>query len=148
MAGLRGPGLRGQLDVRMSITSKRPYLIRAMHEWMLDNNLTPHIVVDARHDGLELPQQHVSDGKLVLNVSMTATRGLTLGNDFLSFEARFAGVSRRLDIPVEAVLGIYARETGQGMIFTEAESNDPGPPDPPDKPAGPQGSRPALKVVK
>ncbi len=93
-----------------------------MHEWMLDNGFTPHLVVDAKRDGVLVPEGHVKDGKIVLNVSPSATRALSLGNDFVTFEARFGGVSQQLAIPVAAVLGIYARETGQGMIFGEDDS--------------------------
>lgn len=127
-----------------ALGSNRPYLIRAMHEWMSDNGLTPHIVVDAAFEGLDLPPEHVSDGKLVLNVSHAATRGLDLANDHLSFEVRFAGVPRYFSIPPEAVLGIYARETGQGMVFAEAGAP---PPEGGDEP-GPRAGRPTLSVVK
>jgi stringent starvation protein B len=131
-------------------TGKRPYLLRAMHEWMLDNDMTPHIVVDATRKDLQVPGGHATDGKLVLNVSPTATRGLHIGNDRVTFETRFGGVSRRLEIPVDAVLGIYARENGQGMIFPD-EDTPPGP-EGPDKPPGGEGpeapKKPALKVVK
>jgi stringent starvation protein B len=115
-----------------------------MHQWMVDNGLTPHIVVDARHEGVKVPEAQIQDGKIVFNVSLSATRGLDLGNEFVSFEARFGGVPMHLDIPVTAVLGIYARETGQGMIFSEDES--PGTP-PPDAPAS-GDKRPKLTVVK
>jgi stringent starvation protein B len=127
-----------------------------MHEWMVDNGFTPHLVVDARNERVQVPKEHVKDGKIVLNVSHSATRGLTLGNDAVSFETRFGGVPRRLEIPVDAVLGIYARETGQGMIFGDDDS-PPGPgapaPDPNSpKPAGPQPGAarkaPKLKVIK
>jgi stringent starvation protein B len=129
-----------------------------MHEWMLDNGFTPHLVVDAKREGVSVPESHVKDGKIVLNVSPSATRALLLGNDRVTFEARFGGVSRQLVIPVAAVLGIYARETGQGMIFSEDDS-EPGPPDgdrpspPPDgdEPTPPPAGgdrRPKLKVVK
>ncbi|HEY5568608.1 MAG TPA: ClpXP protease specificity-enhancing factor [Gammaproteobacteria bacterium] len=125
-------------------TKQRPYLIRAMHEWMIDNGLTPHIVADASVEGLAVPPEHVKDGKIVLNVSYAATRGLTLGNDEIVFEARFNGVALELSVPVPAVLGIYARETGQGMIFSAEDSP---PPDSGGGPAPPAG-RPSLKVVK
>src|SRR5690606_18740896 len=117
----------GDPPVTMSPSPKRPYLLRAMHEWMLDNGLTPHAVVDAQREGLTVPREHVKEGKIVLNLSPAATRSLTLGNELVSFEARFGGVSRQLEIPVSAVLGIYARENGQGMIFTEEDPPDPGP---------------------
>ena len=93
-----------------------------MHEWMLDNGFTPHLVVDAKRDGVRVPEAHVKDGKIVLNVSPSATRALSLGNEFVSFEARFGGVSQQLVVPIAAVLGIYARETGQGMIFGDDDS--------------------------
>jgi stringent starvation protein B len=115
-----------------------------MHEWMADNGFTPHLVVDARREGVRVPEAHVQDGKIVLNVSASATRGLALGNEFVSFEARFGGVSRRLEIPIDAVLGIYARETGQGMIFGEDDSAPPDAPSPGGgPPSGPSGTSPS-----
>jgi stringent starvation protein B len=121
-----------------------------MHEWMVDNGFTPHLVVDAKRDGVQVPVAHVQDGRIILNVSPSATRALTLGNEHVSFEARFSGVSERLSIPVEAVLGIYARETGQGMIFGEEESGPPSPDGnaPAPSPVGGEDRRPKLKVVK
>jgi stringent starvation protein B len=122
-----------------------------MHEWMVDNGFTPHLVVDARRDGVRVPAAHVQDGKIVLNVSLTATRSLSLGNDFVTFEARFGGVSQQLSIPVAAVLGIYARETGQGMVFTDEDSAPPTSPTPaPTAPAPPPkpSGRSKLKIVK
>ena len=122
-----------------------------MHEWMLDNGFTPHLVVDAKREGVRVPEAHVKDGKIILNVSPTATHALVLGNEFVSFGARFGGVSFELVVPVEAVLGIYARETGQGMIFGEDDtpastpaSDESSPPPPP---AG-GGRRAKLKVIK
>jgi stringent starvation protein B len=127
--------------------AQRPYLLRAMHEWMVDNALTPHLVADAEADGLTIPPEHAKDGKIVLNISHAATRGLVLGNEEISFEARFNGVSRHLCIPVDAVLGIYARETGQGMIFS-ADDSEPKPE--PEPPSGGDGGprRPSLKIVR
>ncbi|HEY7671238.1 MAG TPA: ClpXP protease specificity-enhancing factor [Gammaproteobacteria bacterium] len=124
-------------------TKQRPYLIRAMHEWMVDNGLTPHIVADATVNGLKVPSAHIKEGKIVLNVSHSATHGLVLGNDEIAFEARFDGVAQLVSVPVQAVLGIYARETGQGMVFAAEDS--PGPPG--DGPPA-AASRPTLKVVK
>ena len=131
------------------MTPKRPYLLRAMHEWIVDNGLTPHIVVNAEHEGLIAPPGHASDGKLVLNISPAATRGLLLGNDFVSFEARFGGVPRAVQVPIDAVVGIYARENGHGMIFAD-EDGPPSPEGPaPAPPAGGgESRRPTLKVVK
>jgi len=98
--------------------SKRPYLIRAMHEWMGDNVHTPHIVVDAGVDGVTVPQEHVKDGKIILNISETAAHNLKLNNSAISFRARFSGVPFDVWVPMKSVLGVYARETGQGMIFS------------------------------
>jgi stringent starvation protein B len=148
-------------------TLQRPYLLRAMHEWMTDNNLTPHIVIDvsAAHNGL--PIEHAKDGKLVINVSYSATQNLLIGNEVVSCEARFGGVSRHLEVPVLAILGIYARESGQGMVFSsesaaaddETQRPEPsagddapsekGEPEPGgDKPDKPGGSRPQLRIIK
>ena len=127
---------------------QRPYLLRAMHEWMTDNGQTPHAVVDATHAGVDVPSEHVKDGRIVLNLSYTAVRGLELGNDEVAFEARFGGRPRRVRFPVMAVLGIYARETGQGMIFSAeagaaaADQSEPGTP----KPA--PARKPDLKIIK
>ena len=100
-----------------TLKPRRPYLLRALHEWITDSGETPHIVVDAAAEGVIVPRQYVKDGKIVLNVSFSATQMLKLGNDFVSFEARFGGVGFAVQVPVRAILGIYARETGQGMIF-------------------------------
>jgi stringent starvation protein B len=122
-----------------------------MHEWMVDNGFTPHIVVDARREGVQVPEDHIQDDKIVLNVSHSATHNLALGNDAVTFEARFGGRPRRLSVPVAAVLGIYARETGQGMLFGEDDSQPTPPlaPSPtPPSPTPPSDGRPKLKVVK
>lgn len=135
------------------LRSRRPYLLRAMHEWISDNSQTPHIVVDASVQGVEVPRQYVQGGKIILNVSNHATSGLTLGNDIVRFRARFGAATYDVTVPVAAVLGIYARETGQGMIFSEADA--PPPPESPQPPS--DGSptnteskrgKPTLKVVK
>jgi stringent starvation protein B len=98
--------------------SKRPYLVRAMHEWMGDNGHTPHIVVDASVDGVTVPQEHVKEGKIILNISYSAAHNLKLSNDSVSFRARFSGKPFDVWVPVASILGIYAKETGQGMIFS------------------------------
>jgi stringent starvation protein B len=134
------------------IRSRRPYLLRAMHEWITDNQQTPHLVVDASLPGVEVPRQYVQGGKIILNVSMNATSSLTLGNDFVRFRARFGAVTHDVNVPIAAVLGIYARETGQGMIFSEADAPPPQPPSPtgeaPSAGAGEAKRKPTLKVVK
>jgi stringent starvation protein B len=133
------------------LKSRRPYLLRAMHEWISDSGCTPHVVVDAGVTGVEVPRQFVQDGKIVLNLSWSATAQLTLGNDELSFSGRFGGAAMSVRVPVEAVLAIYARETGQGMIFTDDDAPPPGG-EPPEQPAKPEtrspATRPRLKVVK
>jgi stringent starvation protein B len=128
--------------------SKRPYLIRAMHEWMGDNGHTPHIVVDASVDGVCVPVEHVKDGRIILNISETAAHNLKLVNDSVSFRARFSGVPFDVWVPMRSVLGIYARETGQGMIFShDTESESPEPPGV-ENDTESSRSRPHLRVVK
>jgi stringent starvation protein B len=112
---------------------------------MTDNGLTPHIVIDATRPGVTIPEGAANDGKVVLNVSYAATRALQMGNDTIELETRFGGVSRAVSVPVTAVLGIYARETGQGMLFND--DNTP-PPASPDDPPPDGARRPTLKVVK
>jgi len=124
------------------MTSSRPYLLRAIHEWLVDNGLTPQILVDAEAEGVEVPRGHVSDGRIVLNCSPAAVRGLVIDNQRVEFEARFAGVPRHVSIPIGAVLAIAARENGAGMSFAP----EAGAPEPEPEPPG--GRRPALKVVK
>ena len=111
-----------------AMKARRPYLLRAIHEWITDSLCTPHIVVDAGITGVEVPRQFVQDGKIVLNVSWTATANLRMTNDEVSFSGRFGGTSMSVSVPITAVLAIYARETGQGMIFND---DDAGPPTPP-----------------
>lgn len=136
------------------LKSRRPYLLRAMHEWISDNQQTPHIVVDASIEGVEVPRQYVQGGKIILNISLSATSGLSLGNDGVVFRARFGGSTYNVNVPIVAVLGIYARETGQGMIFSEADAPPPpAPQTPPESGPGPgsgevKRSKPTLKVVK
>lgn len=97
--------------------SRRPYLLRAMYEWMVDTRQTPHILVDARQDGVVVPQASVHEGRIVLNIGTSAAHRLVLGNEQVEFDARFGGVSHHVVVPLAAVLAVYARETGQGMMF-------------------------------
>jgi stringent starvation protein B len=99
------------------MTSTRPYLLRALYQWVLDNDCTPHVLIDAGIDGVQVPPSVVKDGQVVLNISPTAVAHLDLGNDELSLNARFGGVSQRVRAPVGAILALYARENGQGMMF-------------------------------
>ena len=117
-----------------------------MHEWMTDNGQTPHLVVDATVDGVDVPASYVKEGRVILNVSWQATQGLKLGNEAIEFSARFGGASHQVRVPGRAVLGIYAKETGQGMLFQDEESGSPPPPAPP--PAAGGGTKPKLRVVK
>ena len=130
------------------MTSNRPYLIRALYEWLVDNNLTPHLLVEAGADDVVVPTQFVEDGKIVLNIGPSAVRYLELGNDGIHFEARFGGSPMQVAFPPKAVLGIYARENGRGMLFPEdqAEATGAAPDDEPEPPTPPV--RPSLKVVK
>lgn len=132
----------------MSMSSSRPYMLRALYEWIVDNSCTPYILVNARATGVEVPQEHVNkEGQIVLNISPTSVVGLDLSEDSVAFSARFGGVPRDLFIPVYAVLGIYARENGQGMVF-DAEPEPPTPPEPPKPDGESDAKRPSLRVVK
>jgi stringent starvation protein B len=118
-----------------------------MHQWITDCGNTPHVIVDAGRDGADVPRAYVKDGKIVLNLSEGATQRLRLGADLVEFDARFAGVIHHVRFPVSAVLGIYARETGEGMVFSEQDLGPQPPTQPPQAEEG--GSRrPQLKVVK
>lgn len=135
------------------MTSTRPYLIRAMYDWIVDNGCTPHLLVDATHAGVAVPQQYVENGVIVLNVTPSAVRGLDLGNEHVSFSARFAGTPHEIRVPIAAVQAIYARENGQGIFLGETEgaaksagatpaaTDDTTPPAKPGKP-------PHLTIVK
>jgi len=129
-------------DAKGMSTSK-PYLLRALYEWIIDNDLTPHIIVDSEAADVHVPGQTAQDGRLVLNVSPMATRTLELGNDAVSFQARFSGASRDIWLPMASILAIYARENGQGMMFAGADGEEPEPPGRADKPDGPR-----LRVIK
>lgn len=104
-------------------SSRRPYLIRAIYDWVLDNGYTPYLLVAAEEPDVEVPGQYVGDdGKIVMNLSPTAVRGLELGNEMIQFEARFSGTPFNVFIPTGAVLAVYAKETGEGMLFGDPES--------------------------
>lgn len=139
------------------MTPSRPYLLRAIYEWLNDNNMTSHVLIDATKPGVTVPMAHVQEGRIVLNISPGAVRDIFMHNDALSFSARFGGVPMQVMVPMQAVLAIYARENGEGMFFDEGEgflpadgkSGDDPPPSPePPKPMPPSGSRPSLRVVK
>ena len=100
----------------------RPYLIRAMREWAMDNGLTPQLLVDASVDGTLIPEGHVQDGKIVLNVHTQAVKALELGNQFITFSARFGGTSHAISLPIQSILSVFARENGRGIIFQEEDT--------------------------
>jgi len=165
--------------VEMSqLSPRRPYLLRAFYEWLLDNQLTPHLVVDVTLPGVQVPMEYARDGQIVLNIAPRAVGNLELSNDEVSFNARFGGVPRQVSVPLAAVLAVYARENGAGTMFepeaaydediarlndedgsTGSESEtvmsviDGDKPDhdndnDPDDDPPPRGGRPALRVVK
>jgi len=111
------------MDKPPVMSSNRPYLLRALYEWITDNSLTPYILADASFPDVLVPKSSVKDGKVVLNIAMRAVSGLELGNEAVSFSARFSGVSQSIYIPVEAIIAIYAQETGQGMMLPPDESH-------------------------
>lgn len=124
------------------MTSLKPYLIRSIYEWIVDNNLTPHLLASAEDSNAQLPHQFVEDDKIVLNIRPEAVQGLDLGNETIEFNARFSGKSMHLVVPVPTVLAIYAKENGKGMIFDQEDATDDFPPE--KKPPG----KPNLRVVK
>ncbi|WP_232371332.1 ClpXP protease specificity-enhancing factor [Pseudomarimonas arenosa] len=131
------------------MTSNRPYLIRAIYEWIGDNQLTPYLLVDASIPGVAVPAQAIKDGRVVLNVASRAVARLDLGNDQISFMARFSGVSQQVKVPVQAVLAIYAQETGQGMMLPRDDNELEPPPSPePPEPTEDAPKRSHLRVVK
>ncbi|KTS71951.1 MULTISPECIES: ClpXP protease specificity-enhancing factor [Pantoea] len=156
------------------LTARRPYLLRAFYDWLLDNQLTPHLVVDINLPGVQVPLEYARDGQIVLNIAPRAVGNLELGNEEVSFNARFGGVPRQVNVPMAAILAIYARENGAGTMFEpepayegasqtfpenqeetvmsvidgdrpdDASDDDNSPDDDPP----PRGGRPALRVVK
>lgn len=148
-------------DASSRMTSHRPYLLRALNEWIADNGMTPHLLVDATQAGVQVPASAVKEGKVVLNIAERAVVRLMIDNDAVSFTARFGGVSQPVYVPISSVLAIYSRETGQGMALPEdvthdadtgEESGDDAPTTdtPPDDHTPPPGGKrpPFLRVVK
>ena len=135
----------------MIMSSNRPYLIRAFFDWIIDNGCTPHISVDAEKDGVKVPYNYVRDGQIVLNIGPRAVTELHIDGEGISFSGRFGGVSKDIYIPIDAILGIYARENGEGMMFPPQERPDP---PSPSAPAGtgasekPGASKHGLRLVK
>lgn len=130
-----------------ALSSHRPYLIRAIREWAIDNDLTPQLLVDAELDGVEVPADFVEEGQIVLNISPHAVDHLEMGNEYISFSARFRGVSRSVLVPVDAVLAVFDRESRQGMSFPSVpEPEDDALEAKSEKPAAPR-KKPNLKLV-
>lgn len=157
------------------LSPRRPYLLRAFYDWLLDNQLTPHLVVDVTQPSVMVPMEFARDGQIVLNIAPRAVGGLELADDSVRFNARFGGVPRQVYVPMSAVLAIYARENGAGTMFEpepayDAENNaeaapsdetapvmsvvdndastDDAPAPDDDPPPTPKGGRPSLRVVK
>lgn len=157
------------------LSPRRPYLLRAFYEWLLDNQLTPHLVVDVTLPGVQVPMEYARDGQIVLNIAPRAVGALELANDEVRFNARFGGVPRQVSVPLAAVLAIYARENGAGTMFepeaaydeevaslnddeqpvgesetvmSVIEGDKPDHDDEPDNDPPPRGGRPSLRVVK
>ncbi|HEV2614689.1 MAG TPA: ClpXP protease specificity-enhancing factor [Gammaproteobacteria bacterium] len=124
------------------MTSNKPYFLRALYEWIADNHMVPHINVDASKKYLKIPLQYVKDGQIVLNISMEAAHNLQMDNEAISFNARFGGVPMQVYVPIGAVSAIYARETGEGMMFDTSDDDGGGPPPPP------ADDKPILSIVK
>ena len=150
------------------MTTRRPYLIRAFNDWILDNGLTPYLSVNADYEGVEVPRDFVIDGEILLNLSPASVRNLELGQEYILFDARFSGQAHHIVIPVKAVIAIFARENGEGMAFvyekqepvTDVQTHEmilksiiqdereDAPEDDEDPPPDPPSGRPSLKVVK
>lgn len=145
-------------DPGEAMSSNRPYLLRALHEWISDNGLTPQILVDATVSGVDVPEHAVQNGKVVLNIGPRAVEALDIGNEEVAFRTRFSGNDYRVSLPVQAVLAVYARENGKGMMFAEEQQPGPDGDGPGEGPgngsqdggadAGSKRKRPKLKVVK
>jgi stringent starvation protein B len=132
------------------MTPNKPYLIRALYEWLEDNHATPYIMVDSTQPGVDIPAGVAQDGKVVLNIAQRAVQGLQIDNEYIAFSARFSGVSQNVYIPIQAVMAIYSMEDGEGMMFADpepaAEREETGNSE---KPAQKDAkSRPGLKIVK
>ena len=125
------------------MTSSRPYLIRALYEWIVVNSLSPYLLVNAKVAGVQVPSEFIVNEKIIFNVSPQAVKDLQLGNESVEFNARFSGKSRNVIVPINAVLAIYAKENGRGMIFNDEDDEDR-PPEPSDN----NPTKAKLKLVK
>ncbi|GAF54625.1 LOW QUALITY PROTEIN: stringent starvation protein B [Psychrobacter sp. JCM 18901] len=126
-----------------SITPTRPYMVRALYQWIEDNALTPYLMVDATADNVQIPTEHVQDGRIVLNIASRATGNMSMENDYIHFSARFGGVSQEIWVPLTAVMGIYAKENSQGMFFSKRIDNYQ-----PEDDSAPMSNNSAIKTPK
>ena len=106
------------------MTPSRPYLLRALSDWILDNHMTPHLLVDAEADDVHVPSQYIDNGKIVLNISPNAIRQLEIGKETVLFSARFGGTLFNISVPIKSVLAIYAKENGEGMVFSDGGADE------------------------
>jgi len=134
----------------MPLSSNKPYLIRALYEWLLDNNATPYLLVDTRHRDLRIPPNIDKDGRVALNISPGAIDGLDMANDSIAFSARFGGRAFDIYLPMATILAIYSADDNEGMMFAEEEPPPEGGPDDdgPGDGGDDGGNRPGLRVVK
>lgn len=132
-----------------AMTSNKPYLIRAFYDWIVDNQLTPYILVNSAYPGVQVPKEHIRHDRIVLNISPTATRGLLLENDRIVFTARFSGQTEQIFVSPVAVLEIYAKENGRGIAFAVEDGEGEPPPSTADSSSGGGVKvKPSLKLVK
>lgn len=129
------------------MTPLKPYLVRGLHEWIIENNLTPYLLVDASFENVAVPTAFVNDNKIILNAHPNAIQHWSLDNDAVSFSARFSGVPENLFIPINAILAVYAKENGKGMMFDERFEDDV-PPEPSPTKTDSKKQKPFLKIVK
>ncbi len=131
------------------MTSSKPYLIRAMFDWIVDNGYTPHVVVNTDTNGVQVPEAYIEDGKIILNIAPRAVRNYDMTNEWISFDARFGGEALEIHVPIIAVMAIYAQENGRGMVFNEEEEfiDADGDGEAPPPGSGKKG-KPNLRIVK
>ena len=141
----------------MTMTSSRPYIVRALYEWILENKCTPYVLVNAFDEGVQVPQEHVKDGQIILNITPSAVQSLSIHDSAMEFQGRFGGIPKDVFVPIQAIMGIYAKENGQGMMFDlENDGSDPTDPEGPDEPpdsssedsVGSSNKKPSLRLVK
>lgn len=130
------------------MTSNRPYLVRAMHAWIIDNGLTPYLLVDANGPGVRVPPSAIKDGRVVLSIAPRAVAQFDIGLESVRFLARFGGVSHSIEVPMPSILAIYAQENGQGMMFQAEREPTPPPPSQPEPESSEGPRRPQLRIVK